>query len=146
MCLVSRVAGVALLQVPAWRGEQLHREAGGTCFTKLGVHWKIHPSKMRMGLTFMDDCTEIAAFTSNGRSPLRDPLLQTGEILAVTCGAAFSGMYREHRILKNFPACGGVIGENLPLSIFLSKHWVIASMMKAGFQQKHRTLERRAIL
>lgn len=77
---------------------------------------------MIMGLMFMDGCTETAAFTSDGGSPLRDPLLQAGEILAVTRGASFSGMYGEQRILKNFPACGGVIGENVLLSIFISKH------------------------
>lgn len=57
------IAGVELSQVPACRGEQLHREAGGTCVTKLGVPWKIYPYQMRMGLKIIDGCTEIVAFT-----------------------------------------------------------------------------------
>lgn len=129
------VAGVELSQAPAWCGEQLHGEADGTRVTKLGVSWKIYPYKIGMALRIIDGHTEIDTFTWDGGSPRRDPRLQAGEIFAVTRGASFSGMNRGKRILS-LPVCGGVIGENLPLSIFLSKHWIITRMIKAGFREK----------
>lgn len=81
MCPVSRIqkevkpcfkaslliAGIELSQGPAWRGEQLHEEAHGTCITKLGVPWEIYAYKMRTGLKslkIIDGCTETATFTS----------------------------------------------------------------------------------